>query len=545
MPLKSRECDVLVVGGGATGLGIAWDLSLRGIKVVLIEKGETGSGTSGRYHGVLHSGARYVVSDPATARECIQENAVVRRIAAKAVDDVGGLFVQTTGDDESFVRTWNEGCRAAGIEAREISGTALRDLEPSLNPSIRTGFQVPDAVCHAMVLCASLAEAARAAGAEVLTHHRLDRFEVSAGRVHAAVVTALGSGEHLHVLPRLVVNAAGPWGGEVARAAGITLRLDLTRGALLAFEGRLVRTVVQRLRMPDDNDGLVPRGKMCIAGTTGIPTTDPSDRRVEEWESRQMREELARIVPALQQARLVHAWSAVRPLYDPKGRENGADSRRLQPGLHRAGPRSDRRRRGHPQRRWRKAFYLPPDGGAHGRLRLSEAGRHGALPDRPDSRGRSLGERSRQRADPGRQGLEAEELRVAQTLPKERHGSPSVPSTRSRQECLRALEAGPGKLRMRKGALAGNGKGLLEILNSRPGIPQRHIEIPEKTGLDGRQSWDPVPGGLLHSAAQAIGGFAVAFQERQQAQRDRHVVLRAESRCRLSFLSPRDPEVRR
>jgi len=325
----TQKCDVLVIGGGATGLGVAWDLSLRGLRVSLVEKGETGSGTSGRYHGVLHSGARYVVSDPATARECIHENAIVRRIAPRTIDDVGGLFVLTPGDDESFLQTWTRGCQEAGIEAQEVSDERLRALEPSLSPSIRTGFRVPDAVCHAMALCASLAEATRANGARVLTHHRLDRFHTSAGRVQVALVTALATGEELRIHPRMVVNAAGPWGGEVARAAGIELRLDLTRGALLAFEGRLVRTIVQRLRMPDDNDGLVPRGKLCIAGTTGVPTEDPSDRRVEEWERRQMQEELARIVPALARARLVHAWSAVRPLYDPDGRKNGADARTL------------------------------------------------------------------------------------------------------------------------------------------------------------------------------------------------------------------------
>ncbi len=165
--------------------------------------------------------------------------------------------------------------------------------------------------------------------AEVLDHHRLDRLDCSGGRVQSASIAVLATGAELRVDPRIVVTAAGPWSGEVARAAGIELQLDLTRGAMLAFEGRLVRTIVQRLRMPDDNDGLVPRGKVCIAGTTGVPTTDPSDRRVEEWERRQMREELSRIVPGLATAKLVHAWSAVRPLYDPNGRRTGADARTL------------------------------------------------------------------------------------------------------------------------------------------------------------------------------------------------------------------------
>ena len=59
--------DVLVIGGGATGAGVAWDAALRGLDVVLADRADLASGTSGRFHGLLHSGGRYVVKDPAAA----------------------------------------------------------------------------------------------------------------------------------------------------------------------------------------------------------------------------------------------------------------------------------------------------------------------------------------------------------------------------------------------------------------------------------------------------------------------------------------------
>ncbi|MBE2182962.1 MAG: FAD-dependent oxidoreductase, partial [Anaerolineae bacterium] len=61
------QTDVLIIGGGATGGGIAWDLTLRGIRVVLAEMGDLATGTSGRFHGLLHSGGRYAVRDPESA----------------------------------------------------------------------------------------------------------------------------------------------------------------------------------------------------------------------------------------------------------------------------------------------------------------------------------------------------------------------------------------------------------------------------------------------------------------------------------------------
>ena len=75
------QTEVLIIGGGAVGVGILRDLALRGIPSVLIEKGDFCSGASGRNHGLFHSGGRYAVSDPEAARECMAENRILRKIA--------------------------------------------------------------------------------------------------------------------------------------------------------------------------------------------------------------------------------------------------------------------------------------------------------------------------------------------------------------------------------------------------------------------------------------------------------------------------------
>src|SRR3990167_3213316 len=98
--------QLLVIGGGATGLGAAWDACLRGLKVILVEQSDLGQGTSGRYHGLLHSGGRYVLSDPISARDCAAENAILRRIAPQAIEDTGGLFVTTPADPQEFADRW-------------------------------------------------------------------------------------------------------------------------------------------------------------------------------------------------------------------------------------------------------------------------------------------------------------------------------------------------------------------------------------------------------------------------------------------------------
>ena len=83
---------------------------MRGFRSILVERVDLGQGTTGRFHGLLHSGGRYVVSDPRSATECAEENATVKRIAAGAVEDTGGLFVTTPADDPDYADRFLAGC---------------------------------------------------------------------------------------------------------------------------------------------------------------------------------------------------------------------------------------------------------------------------------------------------------------------------------------------------------------------------------------------------------------------------------------------------
>ena len=91
--MKRLDTDVVVIGGGSTGLGVVRDVAMRGYRAVLVERVDLGQGTTGRFHGLLHSGGRYVVSDPQSATECADENVILKRIQASAIEDTGGFFV--------------------------------------------------------------------------------------------------------------------------------------------------------------------------------------------------------------------------------------------------------------------------------------------------------------------------------------------------------------------------------------------------------------------------------------------------------------------
>src|SRR4051794_40418001 len=114
------EADVLVIGGGATGAGVAWDAALRGFDTVLVDRADLAEGTSGRFHGLLHSGGRYVVKDPVAARECVDENAILRRVLPDCIEDTGGLFVTTPDDDPAYADEFLAGAARASMPAEEI-----------------------------------------------------------------------------------------------------------------------------------------------------------------------------------------------------------------------------------------------------------------------------------------------------------------------------------------------------------------------------------------------------------------------------------------
>src|ERR1700722_1825610 len=120
--------DVLVIGGGPTGTRVDRDAALRGIDGVLVDRRDLDEGTSGRFHGLLHSGGRYVVKDPNAAVECIAENRILRRVAADTIEDTGGFFVTTPFDDPAYADKFVQGCRDTGVDCEEITtAQALRE----------------------------------------------------------------------------------------------------------------------------------------------------------------------------------------------------------------------------------------------------------------------------------------------------------------------------------------------------------------------------------------------------------------------------------
>lgn len=323
---REREYDVVVVGGGVTGAGVARDCALRGLRVLLVERHDLATGASGRNHGLLHSGARYAVTDPESAAECVGENHTLRRIARHCVEPTDGMFITLPEDDLDYQRLFVESCQKVGIEAERLDPAEALRLEPAVNPSIVGAVRVPDASIDPFRLVASNVLDARLHGAEVLTYHEVEELLREGDRVVGVRVRNSASGEQREVHSRIVVNAAGIWGHLIAKRAGVEIAMFPAKGSLLVFGHRVNNMVINRCRKPADADILVPGDTISLIGTTSkrIPFDEIDLNKVTAEEVDVLLREGTKLCPSLATTRILRAYAGVRPLVaddnDPLGR---------------------------------------------------------------------------------------------------------------------------------------------------------------------------------------------------------------------------------
>ena len=322
----TKPFDVIVIGGGATGAGTARDCSRRGLRVLLVERFDISTGATGRNHGLLHSGARYAVTDKESAEECIKENMILRKIASHCVEETDGLFLSLPEDDIAYQAKFVEACRQAGIRADVIDPKEALQLEPAANPDIIGAVRVPDGAVDPFRLTASNIMDAKHHGAKVLTYHEVTELLREQDRIVGVKVLDHKTKEVKSYYASVVVNAGGIWGHNIARLAGIDINMLPSKGALLIFGHRVNNIVLNRCRKPADADILVPGDTICLIGTTSskVPFEEIDHMYVTSGEVDLLLREGEKLSPVLAQTRILRAYAGVRPLVasdnDPSGR---------------------------------------------------------------------------------------------------------------------------------------------------------------------------------------------------------------------------------
>jgi glycerol-3-phosphate dehydrogenase len=314
----------VVIGAGSIGSALAHDLSLRGLRVTILEQAGIGSGATGHNQAQLHSGARYAVTDPESARECAEENWILRRIGLELLELNDGLFVAIDEQGMAYRELFLEACQGCGIPTRELRVDEALRIEPLLHPDILAAIQIPDGVFDPYRLCLSFLATACLNGAKVCTFCEVKALDIPNRQVtfHSKLTD-----QNETLQSDVVINASGPWAGRVGALGGLRVPVEPSAGAMVTIDRRVCQMVINLLAPPGDGDIIVPQRQTSILGTTSWKVGDPSNIPIEPEQIDAIFRVAGAMIPSVYQARIRGVMAAARPLLQVDGAGGRATTR--------------------------------------------------------------------------------------------------------------------------------------------------------------------------------------------------------------------------
>ena len=268
--------SAVVIGAGIVGAACARSLAMAGYDVVVIERGTAVSGTSAKGEGNLlvsdkPPGAELTMALCAATRwpDLVKELAeeLGREFPSIEYEAKGGLVVATTESGAAPLIAFATAQRSAGVDARQLTVSEALALEPDLNPAVTAAVHYPqDSQVQPAIAAEALLASARRHGARVLQCTRLISPILSDGGVLVGIVTDRGE-----FRADVVVNAAGPWSGEVASTLGVTLPV-LPRHGMVLVTSRMTQRVFHKV-YDADYVGAVGSGDAALQTSSVVEST--------------------------------------------------------------------------------------------------------------------------------------------------------------------------------------------------------------------------------------------------------------------------------
>ena len=312
--------DVVVIGGGVTGAGVARDLSLRGLSVLLLEKGDWGAGTSGASSWMIHGGPRYLEYDWDTTRlSCIDAGHIVT-IARNLVYRVLFLIPVLPHDRNNIERMETamevydrfQPLKKAHPH-RRLTGDEARQAEPGLSPDVIGAVTLEEWGVDPHRLVFANVQDAVAHGARALNHTRVTDLIRDGGKVIGVRYRA-SDGAVTEARARVVVNAAGPWASEVGAMGGVEIHLRPAKGIHIVYPHRISNFSISAESIDGRDLLMVAHAGFTLLGTTDDDFYGDLDSvDVLEDEVDYLLQGFERVFPAIRDYRPVRTTTGVRP----------------------------------------------------------------------------------------------------------------------------------------------------------------------------------------------------------------------------------------
>jgi glycerol-3-phosphate dehydrogenase len=327
--LAKEHFDVLVIGGGINGVGVALDAVTRGLTVALVEGNDFASGTSSRSSKLIHGGLRYLEQyDFKLVREALHERELlVSSLAPHLVKPVAFLYpLHEKVKERTYVGAGLalydalRGFKRALPGHKHLSQKTISEIAPSLRADVVTGAiryfdaQVDDAR-HTMMI----ARTAKRHGAAIITHAKVDSLIKKGKRVTGAVVADLDSKKKINVKASTVIMCAGVWSDQLHKSFGIEpgyevkmskgVHITLPGNAIKADEGIIIKTAVSVLF-------IIPWKDQWMIGTTDTEYLgDPNEPLADRSDVQYIIEQANRVLsPRISTEQVIGVFAGLRPL---------------------------------------------------------------------------------------------------------------------------------------------------------------------------------------------------------------------------------------
>lgn len=337
--MTAREHDVIIIGGGINGVGIARDCALRGIKALLVEKHDFARGASGNNTGMIHGGMRYMQYDVGTTRSSCTDSGYIQKIASHLLFRVPFIFPVFKGDKVG--RLLLEGAEIffeaydtfqplkSGKSHTRLTKDEARFLEPGLSENIIGAVTLDEWGIDSFRLTLLNALDAKAYGAQVRTYCEALSFEREANGTISGITffDHIAKAQETHKAP-IVINATGAWGPKLASACGVDYRLRYGKGIHVVLSHRVSNYGLIMHGVDGRQMFFMPHETGTIIGTTDDDFYGDLDLPpVLDDEVSYVMEAAKRVFPNIDQHRKTNSWVGVRPTIYAWGKDEDVLSR--------------------------------------------------------------------------------------------------------------------------------------------------------------------------------------------------------------------------